>query len=235
GGELKKTPASVVKILNAAGIEPVVSRDEVCCGHDLLWTGDEENFEKLMEMNLDAIEKSGADTVVFNCPEGMRTFEVDYKDFVGDLGFEVIHISEFILDLIDEGSLELPECDMPVTYHDSCRLGRHLNIYDPPRDLIDEMGMELIEMPSIREKAICCGVNAFSSCSEISKVLQLERLKEAKSTGAEAMLTYCPKCLIHYNCLRTMEKLPVPMEEIDIPIREFSNVIAECLESGGSK
>jgi len=232
GLELKNTPSNVVRIFNAAGIEPVVSNEEACCGHDLLWAGDEEGFEKLMNRNVEVIKKSGAKTVVFSCPEGMRTFEMDYQDFMGDLPFEVRHISEVILELIEAGKLDFEACDRTVTYHDSCRLGRHLKIYDEPRSLIEEMGLNLREMPSSRENAICCGVNAFTNCSEVSRILQTERLKEAKETGAEMMLTYCPKCLIHYNCLRTSEKLPIPREEIDIPVREFSNVVAECLFGG---
>jgi heterodisulfide reductase subunit D len=230
GGELRRTPASAVKILNAAGIEPVVSNEEVCCGHDLLWTGDEESFEMLMRRNVEVIKRSGAKTVVFSCPEGLRTFEIDYQDFLGDLDFEVVHISEFLLDLIDNDDLDIDSKGLKVTYHDSCRLGRHLQIYDPPRELMEAIGMDLVEMPNNKEKAICCGVNAFANCSEISQALQLERLKEAKATGAEMMLTFCPKCLIHYNCLRTSEKLSVERESIDIPVRDFCNVAAECLD-----
>jgi heterodisulfide reductase subunit D len=232
GADLKNTPASVVKILNAAGIEPVVSNEEACCGHDLLWSGEEEAFEKLMNKNMEVIKNTGAKTVVFSCPEGMRTFEMDYQDFLGDLPFEIKHISEVILDLMDEGRLHLEACDMDVTYHDACRMGRHLKMYDEPRDLIDGMGLNLKEMENNKEKAICCGVNAFSNCSEISRALQINRLKEAKATGADIMLSYCPKCLIHYNCLRTSEKLPIPREQVDIPVREFSNVVAECLKGG---
>lgn len=227
GAELKRTPASVVKILNAAGVEPVVSNEEVCCGHDLLWTGDEESFEMLMNKNVDIIKKSGAKMVVFSCPEGLRTFDIDYQDFLGDLGFEVLHISEFMLDLIDEGKLDIDMGGMKVTYQDSCRMGRHLGLYDPPRELMEAIGMELIEMPNTREKAICCGVNAFANCSEISKALQLERLKEARATGADLMLTFCPKCLIHYTCLRTSPNLSVRRELVDIEVRDFCNVVAE--------
>jgi len=230
--ELKRTPASVVRILNAAGIEPVVSNEEVCCGHDLIWSGDELGFIDLMERNVEVIKESGAKTVIFSCPEGMRTFEMDYQDFLGDLPFEIKHISEVILDLVDEGKLEFDETDIDVTYHDACRMGRHLKMYDEPRDVIEEVGLNLVEMPNNKEKAICCGVNAFTNCSEISRALQLQKLREAKATGAEMMLTYCPKCMIHYNCMRNFENITIPKEEIDIQVREFSNVVAERLNGG---
>jgi len=231
--ELKRTPASVVKVLNAAGVEPVVSANEVCCGHDLIWTGDEESMLKLMDRNIEAIKNSGAKTVVFSCPECMRTFEMDYQDFLGDLDFEFVHISEYLLDLIDQGKIEFRGDGEKVTYQDSCRLGRHLGIYDPPRDLMKEMGMELAEMPNTREKAGCCGVNAFGNCTEVSKKLQLERMAEAAGTGAEMMLTFCPKCVIHFNCLANSPKLPVPEEKVKIVVREFGNILAERLKKGG--
>ncbi|MCQ5375350.1 MAG: (Fe-S)-binding protein [Methanomassiliicoccales archaeon] len=234
-GELKNTPANYVRILNAAGIEPVVSNDEVCCGHDLLWAGDEDSMLKLMDKNVEVIRKSGAKTVVFSCPECLRTFEIDYQDFLGDFDFELVHMSEFLLDLIDKGKLSFDSNGGKITYHDSCRLGRHLGIYDPPRDLISALGMELIEMQNNKEKAGCCGVNAFANCGEVSQKLQLDRLLEATATGADEMLTFCPKCVIHFNCLLKSPKLPVPHEKVKILVREFGNVLAEHLQKKGDR
>ncbi len=228
--ELKRVPSSVVKILNAAGIEPVVSNDEVCCGHDLIWSGNEAVFEELMKKNVATIKATGAKTVVFSCAEGYRTFSVDYQDFLGDLDFEVKHISEYLLDLIKQGKLEFKDSNAKVTYHDSCRLGRHMGIYEQPREILKAMNVELVEMPSIKEKAIGCGVNAFANCSEVSRKMQLDRLLEAKGTNTSAMLTFCPKCLIHYNCLLRMEKRPPELEKAEINVRDFSNFIAENLK-----
>lgn len=233
--ELKKVPASVVKILNAAGIEPVVSNDEVCCGHDLIWSGNEAVFKDLMKKNVEMIRATGAKTVVFSCAEGFRTFSLDYQDFLGDLGFEVKHISEYLLDLIEQGKLDFKESNVKVTYHDSCRLGRHMGIYDEPRELLKAMNVELVEMPSIREKALCCGVNAFANCSEVSRKMQLDRLLEAKGVNAGVMLTFCPKCLIHYNCLLSMEKKPVELENVELVVGDFSNFIAEQLKGATEK
>lgn len=228
--ELKRVPASVVKILNAAGIEPVVSNDEVCCGHDLIWSGNEAVFKKLMKKNVETIKASGAKTVVFSCAEGFRTFSIDYQDFLGDLPFEIKHISEYLLDLIKQGKLEFKDSNVKVTYHDSCRLGRHMGVYEQPREILEAMNVELVEMPNIEEKAICCGVNAFANCNEVSRKMQLDRLLEAKSTNTTAMLTFCPKCLIHYNCLLKMEKRPAELDKAEINVRDFSNFIAENLK-----
>ncbi|MDD1743168.1 MAG: (Fe-S)-binding protein, partial [Methanomassiliicoccales archaeon] len=180
--------------------------------------------------NIKTIKDTGAKTVVFSCAEGFRTFDIDYQDFYGDLGFEVKHISEYLLDLVEQGKLELGGSASKVTYHDSCRLGRHMGIYDEPRDLIKATGAELIEMRSIKEKAICCGVNAFVNCGEVAKKMQVERLLEARGTGTDTMQTICPKCLIHYNCVLSADKRPEELADIKVRVRDASVFLAESLK-----
>ncbi len=115
--ELAGIPQAAVKIMNKGGITPVVSNDEVCCGHDLNWTGDETSFQKLMKKNIDVIKASGAKKVVFSCPECLRTFNLDYQDLMGDFDFEMVHISELAEELLKEGKLKLKdrhrEADLP--------------------------------------------------------------------------------------------------------------------------
>jgi len=227
--DLTNTAVSALRLLNKAGIEPVVSNEEVCCGHDLNWVGDEENFEKLMERNIKAIKDSGAKTVVFTCPEGLRTFEIDYQDIKGDLDFDLMHISEFLLERAKEGSLDLTtENRSTVTFHDSCRLGRHLEIYDPPRELLEMAGVKIIEMENSREKATCCGVSAFVTCGAAAQQMQLERMKEAKRTGADALLAVCPKCRIHLDCAVSKE-IPCDRSLVDIPIEDYTSYLARHL------
>ena len=230
------TAKSALEILNTAGITPAMSEREVCCGHDLNWTGDEENFEKLMKKNLEAIRATGAKTIVFTCAECLRTFDIDYQSIEGDLEFELLHMSEFMERLVEEGKLKFNPLEEKVTYHDPCRLGRHMEIYDAPRDVIRECG-ELVEMENSREKATCCGVNAFATCDAVSKQIQIGRVEEAKATGASRMLTTCPKCLIHFNCAVAKE-LPVEREKVDIPIEDLTVFAVKALKSaegsGGS-
>jgi len=226
---LSGIPQSVVKIMNKAGITPVVANDEVCCGHDLNWTGDEENLKKLMKKNVDLIKASGAKKVVFSCPECLRTFNMDYQDFLGDFEFEMVHVSELVSDLIEEGKLKFKKGAKKMTFQDSCRLGRHLGIYDPPRNALKGADVQVVEMENNRDKALCCGVSAWATCDETSRRLQTDRLKEAKKTGAECLVTGCYKCLIHLSCVLE-NKTQVPKEQIDIPIKELSVVIADALE-----
>lgn len=226
---LTDTAISGIKLLNHAGIEPVVSNDEVCCGHDLNWVGDEKNFERLMDRNLETIRESGAKTVVFTCPEGLRTFEVDYQAIVGDLDFEVKHLSEFLLDLADEGEIDLnSDKESKITFHDSCRMGRHLGIYDAPRDLLERAGVEIEEMENIRNDSRCCGVSAFAACGNSSQQLQLERMKEAKRTGADSLLTVCPKCRIHMDCA-VSDEIPIDRSLVDIALEDYTTFLAKHL------
>jgi len=182
-----------------------------------------------MKKNVELIKASGAKKVVFSCPECMRTFNMDYQDLMGDFDFEMVHISELADDLIQEGKLKFKKGARKVTFQDSCRLGRHLGIYDPPRNALKGADMQVVEMENTRDKALCCGVSAWATCDEISRKLQVDRLKEAKKTGAECLVTGCYKCLIHLNCALE-NKTQVPKELIDIPVKDLSVVIADALE-----
>jgi heterodisulfide reductase subunit D len=88
-----------------------------------------------------------------------------------------------------------------VTYHDPCRMGRYLKVYEPPRTVIRSVpDLELVEMEDNRERAMCCGSTAWVNCSGCSKLIQREKLRQARETGASVMLTTCPKCQIHLSC-----------------------------------
>ena len=226
---LVKSSISTIKLLNHAGIVPVVSNQEVCCGHDLNWAGDNENFERLMDKNLEAVKMSGAKRIVFACPECYRTWKLDYQDIAGDLDYQMMHITEFLTELANEGKIKLePKGKETVTYQDPCRLGRHLGVYDAPRDLLMTTGVEIKEMANNRDKSACCGVSAWLSCGNAAKQMQIERLMEAKATGAERLLTNCPKCRIHLDCA-VSKQTPVERSLLDIPMEDYITYLADRL------
>ena len=221
-----KGAQNVLKILNACGVEPVVSNDERCCGHDALWNGDEETFKRLAALNLEIIRASGAKKVIFSCPEGYLTFKEFYPRYFGELGFEPVHILDFLAEKLNEGVLELAEFQGTVTYHDPCRLGRLAGIYDSPRELIKAIpGIELREMPRSRENGVCCGTSGWMNCSSCSKEIQVQRLSEARSTGASTLITACPKCQIHFRCAKAAF-------DLDIEIIDLYDLFSEHLKSG---
>ncbi|MFC1871344.1 (Fe-S)-binding protein [Chloroflexota bacterium] len=219
-----------IRVLNALGIEPMLLPNERCCGHDLLWTGDTDSFRRLADQNAAMIRESGAKKVIFACPEGYRTFKKDYPNFI-DIDFEVQHIAEFIAGRIAQNNVELGEIRKRVTYHDPCRLGRHLDIYDPPRTVLNAIpGLELVEMEHNRDDSLCCGTSAFTNCDLYSKQIRIERLQEAKATGAEILVTTCPKCQIHFKCAmisKGEEKGP----DVTMEVTNLVKLVARALEA----
>jgi Fe-S oxidoreductase len=223
-------PRAAVRILNKLGITPVVSEQERCCGHDQYWGGDRATFEKLAKLNIAWIKSTGAKTVLATCPECFRTLLKDYKKVDPDFDLEVLHISEFLADQLEDGKLKFTkEVPLTVTYHDGCRLGRHVGVIEEPRMLLEKVpGLKVVEMEASGEETACCGVSALMNCDSTSKKLQLDRLKEAKSTGAAKMLAFCPKCRIHFKCART-GNLPFPKEEVDIDVVDFLDVLDRAM------
>ncbi|MGB9721539.1 MAG: (Fe-S)-binding protein [bacterium] len=224
------TANSAIKILNFLGINPVLLRDERCCGHDLLWQGDFENFKKLALYTIEAIKKSGAKKIVFSCPECYRTFKIDYSKYF-DFKIEMFHISEIVAQAIGEKKIKFNGVERNITFQDPCRLGRHLRIYDEPRTIMNTIPkLTLREMRHSKNRAICCGVSAWMNCSNYSKRLQIMRLKEVKETGADLLVTACSKCEIHFNC--AMKETPEAQraEDIKIEVKNLVDLIAEAIE-----
>lgn len=219
-----------LKILNSLGIEPRLLPNEKCCGHDMLWAGDLDTFKKLAEQNATMIRDAGVKKIIFSCPECYRTFKKDYPNYV-DIDCELQHISEFLSALVEKDGLNFKKVKKKVTYHDSCRLGRHLGIYEPPRKVLQAIpGIELVEMKQSREESLCCGTSAFTNCDVYSKQIRVERLLEAKATGAKTLITSCPKCQIHFKCAmvnKGEEKGP----DIEIEVIDMMNLVANALRS----
>jgi heterodisulfide reductase subunit D len=221
------TARGAIKIMNALGIKPILLENERCCGHDMLWTGDVDSFKRLAEHNIKEIQKSKAKKVVFSCPEGYRTFKLDYPRYFGDLQFEVVHLSELVADRSSQDPLPLGSLKGSVTYHDPCRLGRHMGLYDPPRELLKSIGnLELREMYHNKHTAVCCGTSAWMNCDLASKQIQMMRLREAKETGAQTLVTACPKCQIHLTCAMKDKHLG---GSLDIEIRDLTTLVADSL------
>ena len=169
-----------------------------CCGHDQKWQGMTEVFEKLKSYNQKKLGESGIETLVTSCAECFRTFAMDYE--LDDM--KVMHTTEFLVEKGFDMSLKTDD-ELTVTYHDPCRLGRQMNIYEEPRDLVNSVqGVSMVEMEHTGEDALCCGVSSMMSCNENSRALRIQRFDEVKATGADIMLTSCPKCVAHFECLK---------------------------------
>jgi heterodisulfide reductase subunit D len=190
---------AALRLLNHLGIRPVVLEGERFSGHDLLWTGNVEAFRKLAEWNLEAIRGSGAKKLIVSSPEDYYTLAVSYSEYIGGPDFEVRHISELLAENLSR--LRFGEWKAVVTYHDPCRLGRGMGVYDPPRELLRSIpGVRLVEMEHARELSLCCGTSCWTNCNRYSKLMQLSRLKEAAATGAGTLVTSCWECALHFRC-----------------------------------
>jgi len=217
---------AAVRILNALGVTPVVSPVERCCGHDLLWNGDRKSFEALARYNVDLVAKSGATTLVVSCAECLRTWKSDYEPFFQSKPPRLVHFTELLAERLPELKLK-GDGKRTVTYQDPCRLGRHLGIYDAPRQVMAALpGVELAEMPRSGSRATCCAGGTWSHCDRFAKKIQVGRLREARATGAEVMVTACPKCQIHFDCAM---KDPHLGDELGIQLRDVAELVADAL------
>ncbi len=222
---------SSVKIMNHLGIKPQVLKNQKCCGHDLFWGGDYENFKTLGEFNIELIENSGIERVVTICPECYRTFKLDYPRYVRNYSFEVISFSEFLEEQLKEGNLVFPyEFPIKITYQDPCRLGRQMGVFDAPRNVLKAIpGIQFNEMERNRENAICCGVSAWMNCNLYSKAVRMDRLQEAQD-AADRLITNCPHCLIHFNCLKN--EYSETENKYKLEIMDLKEFIAKALFLG---
>lgn len=222
------TARATVKILNHLGIAPQVMADERCCGHDQLWEGELDTFKSLAELNMKRLEATGAKRIVTACPECARTLGVDYPQWVGSHHMQVYHMSQFLSENLEALEFKPPSTtqNVSVTFHDPCRLGRHLGVYDDPRNLIAAMGIQVVEMEHSRNTALCCGTSCWTACGQVNKNIQMERLKEAKATGADRLITACSKCQIHFRCAQQDDTLS---DDMDIQIQDLTTLVARRL------
>ena len=217
---------SAVRLLNRLGVTPVVSPEERCCGHDLLWNGDVASFEKLARHNAALIEKSGAATVVAPCAECARTLKMDTAPFFSGSAPTVVHLTEYLASRKAELTFR-ENGTQRVTFQDPCRLGRHMGVYDPPRDLLRSVpGVEFAEMAHSGSSATCCAGGSWTHCDRFAKRIQVGRLREAKAAGAEVMVTACPKCQVHLRCAM---KDPNLNAAIEIEMRDVGEILAAAL------
>jgi len=209
---------ATIKLMNNVGVKPRVMGLK-CCGHDELWQGDQETFEKLKHHNTQAIKESGIKTLLTSCAECFRTFAIDYN-----LDIKVLHLCQFLKQPNKKLTLKGKGI---VTYHDPCRLGRHMQIYDPPRNLISQVkGIKLVELENTREDCQCCGVSAWLSCTSESKALLVNKLSDAERTGATTLLTTCTKCLAHLSCV--LNEKP-PLRDFQIEVQDLTVFLADKL------
>jgi Fe-S oxidoreductase len=206
---LKKVAVATANILKKAGVDfGILGPKENCCGESIRKAGDEELFKRLAKENIKAFIDNGVKKILVSSPHCYHTFKNEYSQF--KVNFEVVHISQYIFELIKEGRLELTkEFGKKITYHDPCYLGRHNGIYDEPRDVLKKVpGLKLVEMAEAREDSLCCGGGGGGIWMDRPKNERFSnlRLGQAIEVGAEVLATSCPYCIVNFEDSRlTME------------------------------
>ena len=223
----KKIAVATAKILNQAGVEfGILGEKENCCGESIRKTGDEELFKRLAKENIKTFIDNGVKKILVSSPHCYHTFKNEYPEF--RVNFEVIHITEYLFELMNEGKLKLSkEFGKKVTYHDPCYLGRHNGIFDEPREVLKRVpGLELIEMPESRIDSLCCGGGGGRVWMETQKGERFGdlRIDQAIDTGAELLVTSCPYCITMFEDSR----ITMGMDE-KIEIKDITEIIQEAL------
>ena len=190
-----------LKLLNRAQIPFNILANERCCGRDLLLQGDRKGFLTLAKANVEEFARHGVKRIITNCPECYYTLKADYPNMLGGRGIEVLHLTQAIAPLVQSGKLSLGKLEKRVTYQDPCTLGRCSRIFDEPRQILGAVaGLKLVEMEQSREKALCCGATSWLQCGAVNRQIQNQRFTQAEASGAEILVTACPKCQIHLRC-----------------------------------
>ncbi len=223
----RKLVEATAKILKAAGIKAgVLGSEESCCGESMRKIGDEELFGSLVESNGNIFKEKGVRKVLALSPHCYHTFKNEYPEF--DVSIEVTHMSQLLAQLLKDGKLELKKpIETTLTYHDPCYLGRHNNIFDEPRDVINALpGVKFVEMHRIRESSLCCGGGGGRMWmeTEFGKRFSDLRIPEAQSVGAKVLATSCPYCI----SMLEDSRLNLNKED-EIEIRDLTELVAEAL------
>jgi len=224
---LKKVAAATAALLNRAGVEfGILGEKENCCGESIRKTGDEEVFKRLARENIKTFIDHGVRKILVSSPHCYHTFKNEYPEF--SVGFEVIHMSQYLFTLIQEGRLEMTqEVGKKVTYHDPCYLGRHNGIYEEPRGVLQGIpGLELVEMPDSFEDSLCCGGGGGRIWMETPKGERFSdlRVEQAIETGADILATSCPYCIANFEDSR----LTLDVED-KIEIKDITEIILEAI------
>ncbi len=195
----KKITKAFVKILNEAKVEfAVLGTEESCTGDPAKRAGNEFLFQMQAITNIEVLNAYKIKKIVTTCPHCFNTLKNEYPELGGN--YEVMHHTEFLNSLFDEGKISIEGgvySGKRITFHDPCYLGRANDVYQAPRDLIQKLEVELIEMKRCKSNGLCCGAGGaqmFKEAEKGDKEIFVERTEEALETKPNIIATGCPFC-----------------------------------------
>jgi Fe-S oxidoreductase len=227
----KKITQATAQLLHDAGVEfAILGKNETCTGDPARRLGMEYLFQMLAEANVELLKSVGAEKtkIVAWCPHCFNTIKNEYPDFDGH--FEVLHHSEVLAKLIDEGRLVATnQLDKRITYHDPCYLGRHNDVYATPRKVVDAVpGLQPTEMGRCRSNGFCCGAGGARMWMEenIGKRVNMDRVDEALELDPELISTACPYCTTMLSDGIAQKVQEGALEDGQVEVLDISEVLA---------
>ncbi|MBD80857.1 MAG: CoB--CoM heterodisulfide reductase [Crocinitomicaceae bacterium] len=195
----KKITRAFVRLLNGAGVSfAVLGTEESCTGDPAKRAGNEFLFQMQAIQNIQVLNGYEVTKIVTTCPHCFNTLKNEYPDLGGE--YEVLHHTQFLNDLMKSGKLKVEGGEFKgkrITFHDPCYLGRGNNEYEAPRELLQKLDVELVEMKRCKSKGLCCGAGGaqmFKEAEKGDKEINIERTEDALETKAEIVATGCPFC-----------------------------------------
>ncbi len=222
----KKVTTALVKILKAADVKfAILGTEEKCCGETARRMGNEYLAQMMIQENVEILNNYNVKKIITMCPHCMNSLKKDYPQFGGN--YEVVHHSEFIHELIKNGKIKTKTpVNTSMTYHDSCYLGRHNEIYSSPREILKSVsGIKLLEMERAGEKSFCCGAGGGRMWMEehLGTRINETRTEDALKTGAEKICTACPYCL-------TMFEDGLKSKQKELKVIDLAEVVEQALQ-----
>ena len=225
----KKTSRAVAKLLQRAGIDfAILGPNELCTGDPARRSGNEYLFQMLAMQNIEALDGMGVTKIITQCPHCFNTLANEYPQYGGK--YEVVHHSQLLSELIADGRLSMQGASLEerVTYHDSCYLGRHNDVYLAPRNVIGSLaGIDIVEMPRNGTRGMCCGAGGARMWMEehVGTKVNDERSAEALETGASRIAVACPFCYV------MMEDGVKGKGREDVRVQDIAEVLLEAVEA----
>jgi Fe-S oxidoreductase len=227
----QKVTQAMAKLMQRAGVDfAILGPSENCTGDPARRSGNEYIFQMLAMQNIETLDGMGVRKIITQCPHCFNTLMNEYPQLGGN--YEVVHHSQFLEWLIDQGKLDLSEARLEerIVYHDSCYLGRHNDVYLAPRNVIGSLaGIDLVEASANGTKGMCCGAGGARMWMEesIGKQVNVERSQELLATGATRIATACPFCYIMIDDGVKSQGV----EEEDVKVGDLAMHVLEALEN----
>lgn len=224
----KKITKAFVKLLNKANVSfAVLGTEESCTGDPAKRAGNEFLFQMQAMTNIEVLNGYEIKKIVTACPHCLNTIKNEYPQLGGE--YEVLHHTEFLKALMDEGRISIEGGQFKgkkITFHDPCYLGRGNNTYEAPRELIEKLDAELVEMKRIKKNGFCCGAGGaqmFKEPEKGDKDVNVERTEEAIETQSEIIATGCPFC----NTMLT-DGVKFKEKEKTVKVYDIAELLAEA-------